>query len=161
MPDASMASAAVSTIAVMVTPGLLMLGSASLAASALVRMARIVDRARVLAELAVDKRWVSAGITPELLRGWLERHRARARYAARSIALLYAAIVLFVATCLSIAADRMLGSATGWSSLCFALCGTLLLLGGAIAMVAESRLSGEQIGEEIDRALNLLKGVST
>jgi hypothetical protein len=38
-------SAAVATIAAMSTPALLLLGSASLVASALVRMARIVDRA--------------------------------------------------------------------------------------------------------------------
>jgi hypothetical protein len=36
----------------MITPALLLLGSASLVASALVRMARVVDRARILIVIA-------------------------------------------------------------------------------------------------------------
>jgi len=155
------APASVATIAAMVTPGLLMLGSASLVASALVRMARVVDRARTLAAVARDGTWATSGVTPAQLRAWLDRHAARARYAARSIALLYAAIVVFIATCLAIAADRVLGPAASWLPLLLAIAGTLLLLGGATGMVAESRLSGEQIAEEIRIALTQLEGVKT
>ena len=161
MGEVAGASTSVAAIAAMVTPGLLMLGSASLVASALVRMARVVDRARVLTEVAHEGRWAAAGMTQDQLRAWLERHAARARYAARSIALLYAAIVVFVATCLGIAADWASGHALGWLPLALAIAGTLLLLGGAVGMVAESRLSGAQIAEEITLALTRMQGART
>jgi len=43
-----------------------------------------------------------------------QSHALRARYAQRSIALLYAAIVGFISTCLSIALDRALRAALSW-----------------------------------------------
>jgi hypothetical protein len=70
-----------------------------------------------------------------------------------SIALLYAAIVVFVATCLSIAVDRASGDLLTWLPVTLAILGTALLLIGGALMVAESRLSGNQIGEEIRQAL--------
>ena len=143
---------AVSVIAAMITPALLILASASLVASALVRMARIVDRARALAAGAQDGSGAKLGATPDLLRVWLDRHAARARYAESSIALLYAAIVVFTATCLSIALDRAAGGALSWLPVVLAITGTLLLLAGGTWMVIESRLSWVQIHEEIGHA---------
>jgi len=146
-------SAPVAVIAAMVTPGLFMLGAAALVASALVRMARVVDRARALAVMAREASWERSGTTPEQLRVWLQRHAVRARYAGRSLALLYAAISVFVATCLAIAADRVASPWPGRVALVLAVTGALLLFAGAAWMVAESRLSGRQIAEEIDLAL--------
>ena len=142
----------------MVTPALLILASASLVASALVRMARVVDRARVLAAIAHERTWVKFGMTPDQLRVSLERHAVRARYAERSIAFLYTAVVVFIATCLSIAIDRSTGQSVGWLAIVLAIAGTLLLLGGGAWMVAESKLSGEQIADEIRHALVQLEG---
>jgi hypothetical protein len=149
-------SAAVATIAAMITPALLLLGSASLVASALMRMARVVDRARILSAIAHEGTIDKLGITPGQLRSWLESHALRARYAERSITLLYAAIVVFISTCLSIAMDRALGGSLNWLPVALAVVGTVLLLTGGAYMVAESRLSGAQIGAEIRLALNEL-----
>jgi hypothetical protein len=146
-------SAAVATIAAMITPALLLLGSASLVASALTRMARVVDRARILAAIAHEGESSKIGVTTDQLRSWLESHAKRARYAERSITLLYGAIVIFISTCLSIALDRAAGDSLSWLPVTLAVAGTLLLLGGGAYMVAESRLSGEQIGAEIRLAL--------
>jgi hypothetical protein len=76
----------------------------------------------------------------------------RARYAERSIALFYGAVVVFIATCLSIALDRIAGEALAWLPISLAIPGTFLLLGGGAWMVAESRLAGDQIQEEIRQA---------
>jgi hypothetical protein len=133
----------------MVTPALFIVGAASLVASALVRMARIVDRARVLASAAYDGSWEKHGATSDVLGRWLDRHAARARYAERSIALLYAAVVLFIATALAIVLDRATGGMLVWLPVALAIVGAFLLLGGGAWMVAESRLSIEQIQEEI------------
>jgi hypothetical protein len=149
-------SAAVAAIAAMITPALLLLGSASLVASALMRMARVVDRARILSAVAHEGTLDKIGITTDQLRSWLESHALRARYAERSITLLYAAIVVFISTCLSIAMDRALGGALSWLPVMLAVFGTVLLLTGGAYMVAESRLSGEQISSEIGLAIHKL-----
>jgi Protein of unknown function (DUF2721) len=146
-------SAAVATITAMITPALLLLGSASLVASALMRMARVVDRARFLAAIVHEGTLNKIGVTTDQLRSWLESHAKRARCAERSITLLYAAIVVFISTCLSIAIDRAVGDSLSWLPVAFAVVGTLLLLSGGAYMVAESRLSGEQISIEIRSAL--------
>jgi hypothetical protein len=150
-------SAAVATIAAMITPALLLLGSASLVASALVRMARIVDRARILAAVVHDGTLDKMGVTTDRMRVWLESHAKRALCAERSIRLLYSAIVVFIATCLSIAVDRATGDILNWFPVALAVAGTVLLLAGGVYMVMESRLSGEQIADEIRNALSRLQ----
>lgn len=152
MGDTTAPTSAVTTIAAIATPALFILASASLVASALVRMARVVDRARSLAVIAHEGSWEKFGLTPDILSAWLARHAERARYAERSIALLYAAVVVFIVTALSIALDRTSGEMLGWLSISLTIVGTLLLLGGGAFMVAESRLSGTQIQEEIHNA---------
>jgi hypothetical protein len=157
MGNAVSPSQAVATIAAMITPALLLLGSASLVASALMRMARVVDRARLLISLAHEGAFDKTGITTDQMLLWLHAHAQRARYAERSITLLYSAIVLFILTCLSIALDRALGGSLSLLPVLLAVAGTLLLLGGGAYMVAESRLSGEQIGAEIRIAIQNLQ----
>jgi len=141
----------------MVTPALLILGAASLVASALVRMGRVVDRTRVLAAAIHAGEASRLGVGEARLRIWLERHAIRARYAERSIALLYAAVVVFIATSLSIAVDRAGAGLPPWLPGALAIGGTFLLLAGGAFMVAESRLSSRQIEEEIADALARLK----
>jgi hypothetical protein len=155
--NANGSAAAIAMIAAMITPGLLILGSASLVASALVRMARVVDRARIVAATVHEGTWAQRGATRDLVRTWLDRHARRARYAERSIALLYCAVVAFIATCLSIALDRATGGSLSWLPVLFAILGTLLLLAGGALMVAECRLSGQQIQEEIRHALKQME----
>ena len=157
MGNTTAVSSATATIAAMITPALLILGSASLVASALARMARVVDRARVLTAFIDEGKCSTGGLTPDQLRLWLGRHAARARYAERSVLLLYSAVVVFVATCLSIALDRIAGDSLNWLPISLAILGTLLLLGGGAWMVVESRLSGEQIQDEICGALAKLE----
>lgn len=148
----------VATIAAMVTPALLILASASLAASALVRMARVVDRARFLAVIVHEQTWERMGLTAAELRVFLERHAARARCVELSILLLYAAIFIFILTCLSIPLDAATGYRLTLLPPALAIAGALLLLGGGALMVAESQLSGRQIADEIETALAQLKG---
>jgi hypothetical protein len=157
MGNSSAQSVAVATIAAMITPALLLLGSASLVASALMRMARVVDRARILVSVAHEGTTDKLGITTDQLRSWLHSHAQRAGYAERSITLLYAAIVVFISTCLSIALDRALGGSLSWLPVVLAVAGTVLLLSGGAYMVAESRLSGQQISAEIRQALQNLE----
>lgn len=157
MGNSSTPPGAVALIAAMVTPALLILGSASLVASALVRMGRVVDRTRTLAAAIHAGEASNLGVSPTRLRTWLERHAIRARHAERSIGLLYAAVVIFITTSLSLALDRAGAGLPAWLPAALAIGGTFLLLAGGAFMVAESHLSSRQIQEEITDALARLK----
>lgn len=158
---AESSSVAVAIIAAMITPALLILASASLVASALVRMARVVDRARILATAVHDGTGDKLGVPASELREWLLSHAARARQAERSIVLLYSAIVVFIATCLAIALNRATGDSLVWLPVLLATTGAILMLGGGAYMVAESRSSGKQIGQEIGYALSKLEDLKS
>jgi hypothetical protein len=157
MENGTSPSGAVALIAAMVTPALFILGSTSLVASALVRMGRVVDRARALAAAVHAGEVARLGVDTARLQIWLERHSIRARHTERSIGLLYAAVLTFSAACLSIALDRMGLDWPMWISGAIAIAGTVLLLAGGAFMVAESRLSAQQIDEEIAEVLTRLK----
>ena len=161
MGPGTSASPALAIIAAMITPAILILGSASLVASALMRMARVVDRARLLASITHDETWATIGITPAELRAWLDRHARRARYAAQSIFLFYGAIVVFIAACLSIAVSRLLSESLPWLPVILAIFGTLLMLMGGAWMVIESKASGEQIHDEIRLAISKLEHLNS
>jgi hypothetical protein len=130
-------STAQAVIAAMITPALLILASASLIATVLVRLARVVDRVRKLGE---------AGAVPL---AELDRHDRRAVLAERALTLLFVAIVCFVADGLAIALDRAAAGTLTWLPIALTVLGMALLAGGAGAMIAECQLATVQIRAEI------------
>lgn len=140
-------SPAQSVVASMITPALLILASGSLVATALVRLARVVDRARVLIA-SIESGAVS---DPTAIRCSLERHERRALYAERSVGLFFVAVVVFVLDCLSIGIDHFVGDVLTWLPVAMTIAGMLVVIAGAAYMVAESQLGAQQIVEEIRR----------
>jgi len=123
----------------MITPALLILGSASLIATALVRLARIVDRVRKLAE---------AASAPHLKE--LDRSKRRANLALLAVAVLFAAVVVFVATGVAIAIDGATRDRLTWLPVSLALFGMGLIVIGSGSMVLECGYSAAQIRDEIE-----------
>ena len=140
---------ALAIISAMITPALLILASASLVASALVRLARAVDRVRALMSAIAEGTYAKLGTDAAALDAWLVRFEMRALYAERAIALFFGAVAVFIAGCLTIAIDRAAGNTLTWLPVSLIIVGMLGLLGGAAAMVAESRLGGDQIRDEV------------
>jgi hypothetical protein len=140
-------------VAAMITPALLILASGSLVATALVRLARVVDRSRSLIA-AIE---TGSLVDPVGMRRSLDRHRVRALYAERSVGLFFIAVVVFVLDCLSIGVDHLSGDTLTWVPIAATICGMIVLIAGAGYMVAESRLGAQQIFEEIDRGCEQLK----
>ena len=106
----------------------------------------------MLANIAREHNLDKIGITIATMRVWLQSHAARARFTARSIYFLYLAIALFILTTLSIVLVHAIG-AIDWLPVVLAVSGSLCLFAGAALLVAECRLSGEQIAAEIPQAL--------
>jgi hypothetical protein len=137
-------------IAGMITPALLILASASLVATALVRLGRVVDRSRILIAA------IGAGNVRDRaeMRAALDHHRRRAVYAERSVALFFLAVLIFVLDCLCLGVDHFSGNHLTWLPISFAIGGMALLCAGAAYMVVESRLGAHQIVSEIVQARN-------
>ncbi len=127
-------------ITAMITPALLILASGSLIATALVRLGRVVDRIRKLAD-APDA-WVADDLI---------RQERRALLAERALALYFAAIVCFVIAGFAIVADRAAGNHLWLLPVAITAAGMALIVGGCAAMLGETRLSIGQIHDEIAR----------
>lgn len=132
-------SAAQAIIAAMITPALLIMASGSLIATALVRLARVVDRIRKLAE----------SNAPPVAVVELLRHKRRAVLAEQAIALLFAAVLCFVVVGFAIAADHYSGNRLTWLPITVTTFGMCLIVAACAAMLAECRLAGAQFNEEI------------
>lgn len=132
-------SPAQAMIAAMITPALLILASASLIATALVRLARVVDRVRRLAELRDAPRDADE----------LSRHQRRALLAERAVSLYFFAVVCFVVAGFTIAIDHAAGDRLTWLPLLMTTLGMCLIVTGSAAMLAECRLATSQIRAEI------------
>jgi apolipoprotein N-acyltransferase len=131
-------SAAQMIISAMITPALLILASGSLIATALARLARVVDRIRKLAELA-----------PSVAE--LRRHERRALLAEQAVRIFFAAVLCFVLAGFSIALDHATGDRMVWLPVGMTVAGMALIVFGSAAMLAECQLATRQIKEEIAR----------
>jgi hypothetical protein len=126
-------------IAAMITPALLIMASGSLIATALVRLARVVDRVRKLSELRKAP-WDA---------GEVRRHERRALLAERAVTLYFFAVVCFVVAGLTIAIDHAAGDRLAWLPVLVTTLGMCLIVAGSAAMLAECRLATAQIRREI------------
>jgi MFS family permease len=134
-------SPAQAIISAMITPALLVLACASLIATAHVRLARIVDRVRALAQMHD-----AAGPARS---AELDRHERRARLVMLAVALFFAAAAVVVAAGISIALDRASGDRLTWLPLSLTLLGMLLIVTGAGTMLVETVYAAEQVNTEI------------
>ncbi|HEY0660737.1 MAG TPA: DUF2721 domain-containing protein [Lysobacter sp.] len=133
----------------MLAPAFFLTATASLLMSANTRLARVIDRTRVLlAELA--------DADDEAERALLERRIARQRLRSITILrggqLLYGAISCFVGTSLTVAADAFLGYRFGALPTALAALGVLAMFAASLLLARESSLAVEAVNEEMDHA---------
>jgi hypothetical protein len=133
----------------MLAPAFFLTATASLLMSANTRLARVIDRTRVLlAELAEAD--------DEAERMLLERRIARQRLRSITILrggqLLYGAISCFVGTSLTVAADAFLGYRFGVLPTALAALGVLAMFAASLLLARESSLAVESVNEEMDHA---------
>ncbi len=144
-------SAFLSIISAMITPAILILASGSLVSSTLTRLARIVDRARLLLDRLSDVR--AGGDRPadeRLITGWLTGYQQRAALTERALTMLYVAIGLFVAGSLAITIDSLTHDAVPWLSLALVVTGAIFLFSGTAALVIETNIATGTLRSEIE-----------
>jgi hypothetical protein len=133
-------SPAQAIITAMITPALLILASGSLIATVLVRLARIVDRLRKIAETREPPSAAE-----------IDRHEQRALLAERALAWFFSAITCFVLAGFAIVLDRAAGGRLWLLPVLVTSIGMALIVAGCAAMLAETRLAGGQIKAELAR----------
>ncbi len=143
-------SPALIIISAMITPALLILGSASLVATALQRLGRAIDRSRVILQLS-EEEMRKLGWTQSMSKHWLERYATRSILAERAVTAFFLAVGILVLGCLSIAVDRYFADMLTWLPVSLTILGMFMILAGAYFMIQESRLANFQIREEIQQ----------
>jgi len=135
-------SAAQAIIGAMITPALLILASGSLIATALVRLARVVDRVRHLA----------APGAPPVSAEELRRNERRALLAERALQIYFFAVVCFVMAGVAIGVDHFAGDRLTWLPVAITSLGMGLIVAGSAAMLSECQLAVGEIKAEIGRS---------
>ena len=143
-------SPALIIISAMITPALLILGSASLVATALQRLARAIDRSRSILQMS-DEDARKPVWQQDMSKRWLERYATRSLLAERAVTAFFLAVGILVLGCFSIAVDRFFADMLTWLPVSLTIIGMFMILAGAFFMVQESRLANLQIREEIQQ----------
>ena len=131
----------------MLAPAFFLTATASLLMSANARLARVIDRARVLLrELGEadddDER--------ELLERRIAMQKRRSQIILRGSQLLYIAISFFVGTSLTVAGDAVLGYRFGVLPTALAALGVLAMFAASLLLARESSMAVLAINEEMD-----------
>lgn len=138
-------------IGAMLAPALLMAATGSLLISANARLARVVDRLRLLM-LGEGDPGGEAPPLPENERQIAE-HRRRAALVLRACWMLYVALGCFIGTSLALAASALAEARIGIAATVLAILGMACLLGAAIAMGREVSMAVRSLDAELETTL--------
>jgi hypothetical protein len=139
-------------ISAMITPSILILAAGSLVSSTLTRLARVIDRARVLIDRIPPLVETGDTATLAVIEGWLRTYRRRGALAERALQAYYVAIGLFVASSLTIMVDSLTGDRLPWLALALVVAGAACLFAGTAALVVETNMATGMLRREIDHA---------
>ncbi|QWP75045.1 DUF2721 domain-containing protein [Lysobacter sp. K5869] len=131
----------------MLAPAFFLTATASLLLSANNRLARVIDRARVLLKELAE---TEDAEERELIERHILRQKKRSRIILRGSQLLYTAISFFVGTSLTVAGDAVLGYRLGLVPTVLAALGVLSMFAASLLLARESSLAVEAVNEEMD-----------
>lgn len=129
----------------MLAPALLITGTAGLLTSANARLARVVDRLRVLVA-EYDHECDSESYMASLI----TRHRKRSHMILQAVAFLYAALACYVGASLSLAFNVLGHERLSGVPIIFSIIGVSLMLVGCLYMWREVRMAITSFEAEID-----------
>ena len=142
-------------IGAMLAPALLMAATGSLLISANARLARVVDRLRLL---IVAEGEPGAASTAAAIDRQIGEHRHRASLVLGARRMLYVSLAAFIGTSLALAASALLDTSVGIVATVLAICGMACLLGAAVAMGREVSLAVRSLDAELDAAIARRRG---
>ena len=138
-------------IGAMLAPALLMAATGSLLISANARLARVVDRLRLLVLGEGDPDGEAAPL--QEIEGQIAEHRRRAALVLRACWMLYLALGCFIGCSLALAASVLAEARIGIAATVLAILGMGSLLGAAVALGREVSMAVRSLDAELDTAL--------
>ena len=133
-------------VSAMITPAFFLTATSSLLMSSNGRLARVVDRMRVL---IAELQHTPGAEARAQLEAKIAQHKRRARICLNALQMLYAAMSAFVGTSLSIAVDQVTGYRLDLLPTALAVLGVLLVLASSILMGREARMGLSTLDDEI------------
>ncbi len=153
MEDLSMGNTAITFLTTLITPAIVLLACANLISGCHIRLARVMDRVRSLAQMAEDIRLGKCTDHPAErrleIRAEFDIYERRGRMILVALSLLYGTVGLFVATSIAVAVDFLLGSPVVFLPMILAIVGISLFLGASLLMLLENRLAFQTMQREI------------
>ncbi|MEF2146807.1 DUF2721 domain-containing protein [Luteimonas sp. FXH3W] len=134
-----------SVLGAMLAPALLMTGTAGLLTSANARLARVVDRLRVLLREYDHAREEQTYKAVQIL-----RHRQRSKLILQAVSMLYASMASYVGCSLALAFNILGHERLNFLPIGFSILGVSLMLLGCIYMWREVRIAMMTFNSEID-----------
>ncbi len=134
----------------MLAPALLMAATGTLLTSANNRLARVVDRLRVLVI-----QWKTNELRHDALKLQIQRHRTRTTYILRACLLLYFALGSFIGTSLAMALDLLSQNRFQFLPTIMGVIGVLNMLIACVFMGKEVWLSVRSFDAELDQDLKI------
>lgn len=132
----------------MLAPALLMAATGSLLLSANNRLARVVDRLRILL-----LKWNENARNQPALEQQIQRHRKRSKFLLRACLLLYCGLGAFILTSLALAVDAFSGNQITLLPTAFGLVGMLFLFAAAFYLGREVWASVNSFEAEIEHEM--------
>jgi len=134
-------------VSAMITPAFFLTATSSLLISSNGRLARVVDRMRVL---IAELQHTPGAEARSHLEGKIAQHKRRARICLNALQMLYAAMSAFVGTSLAIAVNQFTGYRLDLLPTFLAVLGVLLVLASSILMGKEARMGLSTLDAEIE-----------
>ena len=139
-------SAALGVLSAMITPAVLISACGTLVLSTSTRLARVIDRVRQMADKVddLDERRETVRNYQQRRSGLHAQMQAlarRGRLLQFSLTLFYLGVAIFVATSVAIGVVAAEWISSGWIPVALALTGAVMLLGGSLVLIAESRIA--------------------
>lgn len=153
MPGLTVESLALAFLTALITPAIVILACANLITGCHMRLARVMDRVRTLAQMAEDIRLGKCTDHPterrQEIHAEFHSYERRGKMILIALNMLYGTVGFFVATSIAVAVDLLLGSSIAFIPVILASLGISLFLVASLLLLFENRLAFRTMQREI------------
>ncbi len=137
----------------LITPAIMLLACANLITGCHMRLSRVMDRVRTLAQMAEDIRLERCTDHPTERRREIgaefQYYERRGKMILVALSLLYGTVGFFVATSIAVGVDLLVGNRVAFVPVILAILGISLFLVASLLMLLENRLAFHTMKREI------------
>ncbi len=147
----------------LITPAIMLLACANLITGCHMRLSRVMDRVRTLAQMAEDIRLERCTDHPTERRREIgaefQYYERRGKMILVALSLLYGTVGFFVATSIAVGVDLLVGNRVAFVPVILAILGISLFLVASLLMLLENRLAFHTMKREIQFVHTLEKAI--